>query len=166
MMTGKVLRAWLAVLLCVAVIGMFSGEDFSAASTSGLFTKLLRWLDPDMSWGAILRVHAFARRAAHLTEYAGIIEGDIEPAEPMNRRVDYRLRNSLVSRVAGDGDCITALVLDFGNQNVERCLASRRYDNLGTFPGEQPRGCIAYPGTCARNDSHLIREHAHLRLLT
>ena len=47
MMSGKVLRAWLAVLLCIAVIGMFSGEGFSAASTSGLFTKLLRWLDPD-----------------------------------------------------------------------------------------------------------------------
>jgi VanZ family protein len=70
MMTGKVLRAWLAVLLCIAVIGMFSGEDFSAATTSGLFTKLLRWLDPDISWGAILRVHSFARRAAHLAEYA------------------------------------------------------------------------------------------------
>jgi VanZ family protein len=67
---GKVWRAWLAVLLCIAVIWMFSGESFSAASTSGLLEPLLRWLYPEISWQAILRAHFFARKAAHLTEYA------------------------------------------------------------------------------------------------
>lgn len=66
----RVWRAWLAVLLCIAVIWIFSGESFSAASTSGLLTKLLRWLHPEISWRAILRIHSFARKAAHLTEYA------------------------------------------------------------------------------------------------
>ncbi len=68
--TGKVLRAWLAVVLCVAVIWIFSGESFSGTQTSGLLTKLLRWLDPEITWRTILRVHFFARKAAHLTEYA------------------------------------------------------------------------------------------------
>jgi VanZ family protein len=73
MMNGidsKARRAWLAVLLCIAVIWMFSGESFSAASTSRFLTPLLRWLDPDISYQAILRIRLYIRKAAHLTEYA------------------------------------------------------------------------------------------------
>jgi VanZ family protein len=73
MMTGmssKALHAWLAVLLCVAAIWMLSGNSFSAASTSRFLTPFLRWLDPDISWRAIVRAHFFVRKAAHLTEYA------------------------------------------------------------------------------------------------
>jgi VanZ family protein len=67
---SRALRAWLAVLLCIAVIWVFSGEGFSAARTSGLLTPLLRWLHPDISWRAIVRAHYFVRKAAHITEYA------------------------------------------------------------------------------------------------
>lgn len=73
MMTGtssKALRAWLLVALCIAAIWMFSGEGFSADATSGLLGSLLRWLHPEISWRAIVRAHFFARKAAHLTEYA------------------------------------------------------------------------------------------------
>jgi VanZ family protein len=63
-------RAWLAVVLCITAIWIFSGESFSAASTSGLLEPLLRWLYPEISWRAILRAHFFARKAAHVTEYA------------------------------------------------------------------------------------------------
>jgi VanZ family protein len=68
--SSKALRAWLLVLLYVALIWTASGESFSAASTSRFLTPLLRWLFPEISWQAILRVHFFARKAAHLTEYA------------------------------------------------------------------------------------------------
>jgi len=67
---GKVWRAWLAVVLCITVIWIFSGESFSAGSTSGLLGTLLRWLHPDISWRALVRAHFYARKAAHLTEYA------------------------------------------------------------------------------------------------
>ena len=67
---GKVWRAWLAVILCITVIWIFSGESFSAGSTSGLLGSLLRWLHPDISYRMIVRAHFFARKAAHLTEYA------------------------------------------------------------------------------------------------
>jgi VanZ family protein len=72
-MTGissKAQRAWLLVVLCIAAIWTFSGESFSATSTSGLLTPLLRWLYPEISWRAIVRAHFFARKAAHITEYA------------------------------------------------------------------------------------------------
>ena len=67
---GKVWRAWLAVVLCITVIWIFSGESFSAGSTSRFLTPFLRWLDPDISHQAILRVRFYIRKAAHLTEYA------------------------------------------------------------------------------------------------
>jgi VanZ family protein len=67
---GKVWRAWLAVMLCIAAIWVFSGESFSADATSGLLGSLLRWLHPDISWRTLVRAHFLARKAAHLTEYA------------------------------------------------------------------------------------------------
>jgi len=67
---GKVWRAWLAVVLCITAIWIFSGESFSAASTSRFITPFLRWLDPDISYQAILRTRFYIRKAAHLTEYA------------------------------------------------------------------------------------------------
>jgi VanZ family protein len=67
---GKVWRAWLAVMLCITAIWIFSGESFSAVSTSRFLTPFLRWLDPEISWRAIVRAHFFVRKAAHLTEYA------------------------------------------------------------------------------------------------
>ncbi len=66
----KAWRAWLAVILCIAAIWMFSGESFSATSTSGLLEPLLRWLYPEISWRTMVRAHFFARKAAHVTEYA------------------------------------------------------------------------------------------------
>jgi len=63
-------RAWLAVMLCIALIWILSGESFSADATEGLLGSLLRWIHPEISWPALVRAHTLARKAAHLTEYA------------------------------------------------------------------------------------------------
>jgi VanZ family protein len=68
--SGRVLRAWLAVAACIAMILAFSGEDFSAGSTSRIIGPLLRWLFPQLDPATLHAVHAFVRKGAHLTEYA------------------------------------------------------------------------------------------------
>jgi VanZ family protein len=68
--SGKALRAWLAVLLCIAVIWTLSGESFSGYSTSRIVGPLLRWLFPDISHETLRHAHFLVRKGAHLTEYA------------------------------------------------------------------------------------------------
>jgi VanZ family protein len=63
-------RAWLAVAGWVVVILLFSGDEFSAGSTSQILEPLLRWLFPDLGHGDFLRLHLWVRKLAHLTEYA------------------------------------------------------------------------------------------------
>jgi VanZ family protein len=64
------LRAWLAVAACVALILLFSGDEFSAGSTSRIFGPLLRWLLPDAAPATLLGIHLWVRKTAHLVEYA------------------------------------------------------------------------------------------------
>ena len=64
------LRAWLAVAACAGVILIFSGDEFSAGSTSRIFGPLLRWLFPDLSGPSLLALHLWVRKTAHLVEYA------------------------------------------------------------------------------------------------
>ena len=66
----RALHAWLAVAACVAVILAFSGDDFSAGSTSRIIGPILRWLFPELSPATLQGVHVLVRKAAHLTEYA------------------------------------------------------------------------------------------------
>ncbi len=67
---GKALRAWLLLLVWFAAIWAFSGEAFSAHSTSRFLGPLLRWLFSEIS-AAELRSFQFAvRKGAHVFEYA------------------------------------------------------------------------------------------------
>lgn len=68
--SGRALRAWLAVAACVGVILAFSGDDFSAQSTSRILGPLLRWLFPELPGATLHAIHVFVRKAAHVTEYA------------------------------------------------------------------------------------------------
>lgn len=62
--------AWLAVAACIVAILVFSGDEFSARSTSRILAPILRWLFPDLDAAAFHALHMGARKAAHVTEYA------------------------------------------------------------------------------------------------
>ncbi len=64
------LRAWLAVAACIAVILAFSGDEFSAASTSRILGPLLRWLFQEIRPATLYAIHLWVRKGAHVTEYA------------------------------------------------------------------------------------------------
>jgi VanZ family protein len=66
----RVRLAWLAVALCIALILLFSGEDFAAGNTSRFLGPIMRWLFPQLSADALYRVHVLVRKTAHVTEYA------------------------------------------------------------------------------------------------
>jgi VanZ family protein len=66
----RTIRAWLWVMLCVAVILGFSGEAFSAGVTSGYFTRFVHWVWPGITYRQLTAVHVWIRKAAHFTEYA------------------------------------------------------------------------------------------------
>ncbi len=63
-------RAWLAVAACIGLILLFSGDEFSAGSTSRFFGPLLRWLFPEIGAATFLALHLWVRKLAHLSEYA------------------------------------------------------------------------------------------------
>ena len=65
-------RAWLAVAACIAVILLFSGDEFSARSTSRFIGPLLAWLFPDLDATTLLALHLRVRKLAHLTEYGAL----------------------------------------------------------------------------------------------
>lgn len=65
-------RAWLAVAAWIAVILGFSGDEFSAGSTSRIIGPLLQWLFPHLDAAARLALHLWVRKLAHLTEYAAL----------------------------------------------------------------------------------------------
>jgi VanZ family protein len=68
--TASEVRAWLAVAACTLLILLFSGNEFSAGSTSRILGPLLHWLFPDISPARVLTLHLWVRKSAHLTEYA------------------------------------------------------------------------------------------------
>ena len=67
---ARVRRAWLAVAACTTVILVFSGDDFSAGSTSRILGPLLRWIFPGLDAASFQLLHMWVRKLAHLTEYA------------------------------------------------------------------------------------------------
>ena len=69
-MTGRVLLAWTLVSLCVVAIWTFSGEGFSATTTSRLLGPFLRWIHPEISREQLRTAHWLVRKGAHLIEYA------------------------------------------------------------------------------------------------
>ena len=64
------LKAWLPVILWIALMFLSSTDLMSAEHTSRFITPFLRWLNPKISLSAIERVHFLVRKAAHLSEYA------------------------------------------------------------------------------------------------
>lgn len=67
---GRALRAWLAVAACIGLILAFSGDEFSAPSTSRILGPLLRWLFPELHGATLHAIHVWVRKAAHVVEYA------------------------------------------------------------------------------------------------
>ena len=63
-------RAWLLVLIWFIAIWSFSGEAFSAHSTSRLLAPLLRWLFAEISAAELRSLHFLVRKGAHVVEYA------------------------------------------------------------------------------------------------
>jgi VanZ family protein len=54
----------------MALIFVGSTDLMSAEHTSRFLIPFLRWLDPNISSGTLLQMHFYARKAAHVSEYA------------------------------------------------------------------------------------------------
>lgn len=67
---GRIVRAWLWVVICIAIIWTLSSEGFSARSTSRFLTPFLQWIYPEISAHALHTVHVMVRKSAHFTEYS------------------------------------------------------------------------------------------------
>jgi len=53
----------------MAVIFLGSTEALSSEQTSRIIVPVLRWLDPQISWDTINRLHMVSRKLGHITEY-------------------------------------------------------------------------------------------------
>ncbi len=53
----------------MAVIFLGSTEALSSEQTSRILVPILRWLDPQISWDTINRLHLVIRKLGHITEY-------------------------------------------------------------------------------------------------
>ena len=67
---SRVSQPWLTAVLWMGVIFLMSTDLGSSAHTSRIVEPLLRWLNPEISTGAMARVHFLVRKAGHLSEYA------------------------------------------------------------------------------------------------
>ena len=63
------LKAWLPVVFWLGLMLFGSTDLMSGEHTSRFVTPFLRWLNPDISPGAIAQVHVLIRKAAHVIEY-------------------------------------------------------------------------------------------------
>ena len=64
------LKYWLPVLIWMALIFSASGDSRSYVHSSRLIAPLLHWLFPQMPETRVDAIVYFARKCAHLTEYA------------------------------------------------------------------------------------------------
>ena len=64
------LKYWLPVLIWLSVIFIGSTDILSAEHTSRFLIPFLRWLDPNISFATIAKIHFSLRKIGHLTEYA------------------------------------------------------------------------------------------------
>jgi VanZ family protein len=69
---GGWLRAYLPVLLWMAVIFMASTDIGSTRHTSRIIGPILRWFKPDVSDQTIKAVQTVVRKTGHLSEYAAL----------------------------------------------------------------------------------------------
>ncbi|MBI4637746.1 MAG: VanZ family protein [Candidatus Rokubacteria bacterium] len=61
---------WGPPVVWMAIIWLFSTDDFGGTWTEELLLPLLRWLVPDLTRAQLLAVHALLRKTAHFVEYA------------------------------------------------------------------------------------------------
>ncbi len=66
----EILKAWLPVVLWMALMFFGSTDLMSSEHTSRFLSPFLRWFNPDISLEGLARAHLFVRKAAHVTEYA------------------------------------------------------------------------------------------------
>ncbi len=115
------LRAWLAVALCTALILTFSGEGFSAASTSRFVGPFVRWLFPDASPQTLEWVHFAIRKGAHAAEY-GLLALLALRAELL---ASARIPHAAVARV------LTLCVVVAGVDEVHQARLEQRTGSAG-----------------------------------
>ncbi|MBA3543797.1 MAG: VanZ family protein [Chthoniobacterales bacterium] len=66
----EILKAWLPVVVWMALMFFGSTDLMSSEHTSRFLIPFLRWLNPDMSVATLNQVQFLVRKAAHVTEYA------------------------------------------------------------------------------------------------
>jgi VanZ family protein len=66
----KVIKYWLPVITMLALMYYFSTDTFSSDNTRGIMQIILGWIFPNLNDKTITRLNFFARKAAHLIEYA------------------------------------------------------------------------------------------------
>jgi VanZ family protein len=64
------LRYWLPLIVWMTLIFVGSTDLMSAEHTSRIIVPFLRWLYPTISPERLAEVHFYARKAAHVSEYA------------------------------------------------------------------------------------------------
>ena len=102
-----------------------------------------------------------AGAGAALAQRAGVVEGDVESAEPLDRQRHQGLGIVFGAHVAGQCGGLPAFGLDLGDQAVEFGLAAGADDELGAFGREQLGGRAADAGAGAGDDGHLVLQASH-----
>ncbi|MND96745.1 hypothetical protein D3C80_890470 [compost metagenome] len=91
----------------------------------------------------------------------GVVQGDVQPAETLDRRGYQPLGESLVADVARHGDGATALGFNGGDQGQKLSLAPGGDHHSRAFSREQTGCGGADAGTGSGDDGDLVGESRH-----
>src|SRR5262245_22501268 len=82
--SGSTRLRWVALLVWVLVIFLFSTNSFSSAETSRLIVPVLKFLLPTLDAAQLQFAHAVCRKAGHVIEYfvLGILMWRALPVAP------------------------------------------------------------------------------------
>jgi hypothetical protein len=97
---------------------------------------------------------------SHLAEHAGVVERDVETAEPIHRGVDQGSREVRLPDVAGHRDG-PARGADLRHQLIEAVAAARGQDQPRPLAREQLRSRVADSGAGTRDDRDLSVQRSH-----
>ncbi|MEY2487700.1 MAG: hypothetical protein QOH39_3348 [Verrucomicrobiota bacterium] len=70
MLIGRLVSRWMPVVAWMLLIFAGSSDVLSAEHTSRFLIPFLRWLDPTISYNAIVAIHFMLRKLGHFCEYA------------------------------------------------------------------------------------------------
>ena len=70
MKVGRLVSSWVPVIGWMLLIFAGSTDVLSAEHTSRFLVPFLHWLDPQISFATIFRIHNALRKLGHFTEYA------------------------------------------------------------------------------------------------